>query len=285
MSAKVLPQRHCFDERYAQKKGHLHQFIQVSSSKLISAYFDNLNNEFVGLTDYTLSEELNWNSAYKTLEQLLPQAEFQQAKKVSLCIADSLYTLVPLALFDEKELETYLNFNHSVDEKEALQFSYSIVESLSTVIVYAIPRTIHYLLKAKLPLFNSFHLGFPLLESTLLQSKAENNLFLHIQNRRFEIIYAPLHKLHYFNSFQYKNAEDLIYFLLYAMEQLNLDQEVINLIVLGEIEKESQVYELLYRYIKNVNLAKRTENIRFSKVLSEIPSQYYYSIFNQHLCE
>jgi hypothetical protein len=69
------------------------------------------------------------------------------------------------------------------------------------------------------------------------------------------------------------------------MEQLDLNRELVELTLWGEVEKNSSIFELLYRYIKTVKISERPKGVDFSTVFSELPNQYHYSLFNQHLCE
>lgn len=56
----------------------------------------------------------------------------------------------------------------------------------------------------------------------------------------------------FYNSFQYKNKEDLLYYILLVYKMLELDTNSYPLILSGMIEKESEIYHLLYQYIRNV---------------------------------
>ncbi len=56
----------------------------------------------------------------------------------------------------------------------------------------------------------------------------------------------------YYNSFHYKNKEDLLYYIMLVYKMLNLQTDSYPLILSGMIEKESEIYHLLYQYIRNV---------------------------------
>lgn len=284
MKFTIEPQHHLFDESYSQKKAQLSTFIQLSSSQLFIAKFDESNHQYVALDDYLLSDKADWFKAQKELEKILPAQDFQSGKQSKLVISDALYTLVPTTLFDEENLSDYLIFNHTLNDPDQYKYHFDKLESFDAVIVYAIPRGLEFLLKAKLPAFQQYHFATPLLEALGLQQKTKEDFCIHIQKSRFDLIYIIDNKLHFFNSFAYESAEDFIYYLLYVMEQLQLDREKINLHLSGEIEKESSIYKLLYTYIRNIQFTKRTDHLRFSPVLKDLPDHYYFSLFNQHLC-
>ena len=61
-------------------------------------------------------------------------------------------------------------------------------------------------------------------------------------------------KLQFYNLFSYKTGEDFIYFLLAALEQLKLNPERAEVVLMGAIEKNFQLYDLVFRYIGEAGL-------------------------------
>jgi hypothetical protein len=61
-------------------------------------------------------------------------------------------------------------------------------------------------------------------------------------------------KLVFFNSFAISSPEDALYFLLFSLEQLNLDPESLKLRLLGEITEDDRLYEFCTEYFENVSL-------------------------------
>lgn len=57
---------------------------------------------------------------------------------------------------------------------------------------------------------------------------------------------------HYYNSFHYKNKEDLLYYILLVYKMLNLEPNSYPMILSGMIEKDSEIFHLLFQYIRNV---------------------------------
>ncbi len=280
----VTPQQHFFDQTYQEKQDQLQTFLQLSQHNLLLARFDEQTKRYVAFEQYSLGDQDDWHSVQRKLEPIFQQEQLQKGKSINLSFSSSLYTFVPKALFDEQKLEEYLTFNHDLNANSSLRFYYNSIDCFDTVVVYAIPRGIDFLAKAKLPTFNWFHHSLPLSEAIHFDSSNQSKLNIHIQKQCFDIVYAPDGKLRFFNSFTYKSAEDFIYFLLYVMEQLELNRETTTLKLFGEIERNSSIYKLLYTYIKEVEIAERSKEVNFSSVLSEIPQHYYYNLFNQHLC-
>jgi hypothetical protein len=93
-------------------------------------------------------------------------------------------------------------------------------------------------------------------------------MFVHMGSEHFEIIIVQNQHLLLFNSFDYKTPEDLIYYLLFTAEQLNMNPESFNLEFLGIIDEESPFFKIAYKYIRNVSLfdvSDLQKNNSFSK--------------------
>lgn len=284
MTLPLTPQLRFFDERFGGKTAKLKHFLHLSRLQLTSCFFNDVTQTYISFEQYDFKKADDWVDALRNLEKIIPQPEYQTQKDLQVCISNNLYTLVPQALFEEKELETYLSFNHPIEENHQLKFHFTKLESFDAVIVFAIPRSLEFMLKAKLPPYKLLHFASPILEAVGLSKPKPNELLVHVQNEQFEVIYAPNGKLNFFNSFQYQSKEDFIYYLLYVMEQLQLEREQSTIILVGEIEKDSAIFKLLHTYINEVTLGEKPKNVEFSAVLSQLNNHSHFSLFHQHLC-
>ena len=75
----------------------------------------------------------------------------------------------------------------------------------------------------------------------------------------------------------------MLYFVLFCFEQLNISTENINATIYGNIKEDDERYKLLYDYIKNITLGKRSDYFKFPKEFKEI-QQEFYSLFTSILC-
>ena len=81
----------------------------------------------------------------------------------------------------------------------------------------------------------------------------------------FEIIAIKQGALLLYNTFEYHTKEDYIYYLLFTLEQLQLNPETIQLVLLGLINKEDDIYSITYKYIRNVSFGNRMDTYNFTK--------------------
>ena len=76
--------------------------------------------------------------------------------------------------------------------------------------------------------------------------------------------------LNFYNSFNYKSNEDILYYLLFSLDQLSLDKEKNLISCYGKITLDSELYELLYSYIKNIEIqeSKFSDNDEYNNLIN-----------------
>ncbi|MDX1471648.1 MAG: DUF3822 family protein, partial [Flavobacteriaceae bacterium] len=57
----------------------------------------------------------------------------------------------------------------------------------------------------------------------------------------------------FYNMFEVETQEDLIYHLLFTMQQLGLDVEETPVRIMGGIEQHDHNFEIVYKYVRDVD--------------------------------
>jgi hypothetical protein len=69
------------------------------------------------------------------------------------------------------------------------------------------------------------------------------------------------------------------------LEELQLNPESIEMTLLGEIDKSSSIYEVLYKYIRNIDFIERNDFYSYSYAMDELPAHFFYNLLNVGSCE
>lgn len=229
-------------------------------------------NRFVGLGDFRAPFE----EVIHSVDWL--RNSFHSARVI---ISNSRSTLIPAALFSKEESLSYLDFNFEKNDQEEI-FNDEL-RNLQIRSVYCIQGDQYKMLKSYFPDAAISHVSTVLIESLFTHFKnlfGQGKIFLNVRTGEFDLIIFKGKGLQYFNSFKFKVSEDLLYFLIFVMEQLNLNPEETPLVLLGDTEKKSELFDLVFRYVRNVEFVVRNETCSYSYVLNEIPSHKYYTLFN-----
>ena len=258
-----------------------HISIQLSLDGFSFVIYNKIQNELGAFAVYEF--ENNSITPFKHLElieQLFNQDDLLQLKYESVSVThfNNLVTQVPHPFFNKEHLAQYLQNTVKVLKNDFI--TYDEVINTEIINVYIPFVNINNFLLDKYGVFIYKH------SSTILIEKLLNNYknlegdycFVNVSKNNLDIVVLKNKKLELFNSFNFTTKEDFIYYILFTAEQLNLNPEELNLVLLGDIEKESELFTILYQYVRNVTFYKPTN---FPSILNEISSHSYFTLLNQ----
>jgi hypothetical protein len=262
--------------------------IQLSQDGFSFCVFDINRNKYCGIEVYefnNVSSVIALNAILRDLVQTNDwlQAEFE---KTEIIFETSKSTLVPVALFDHNHVADYLKLNHPPDLGEVIGNDH--LRQLDAENVFSLPDTLLATLREHFPGTGIHHFSSSLIESLLIRYKnLDSNpiVFTNVRKSWLDIMVISKGKLQFFNSFRYKEKEDFVYFLIFVFEQLNLNPENTELKLMGEIPKVSPLFDLTFRYIRNVGFVERSNGSLYSYIFDEIPHHYYFNLLNLQHCE
>ncbi len=257
--------------------------IQFSLDGFSFSVFDLELQEFILFVSY------EFNSKKNSPENLLIQVKqvftseqilFLQFEKVLVIHVNNLASFVPFSLFDEDHLETYVKFNNKIYNSDFFVYDYVLNHDMVAVFVPYVH--INNFLIDQFGSFEYKHYSSILVENLLnnYASKDQSNCYINVSKSHFEIIISQQKKLRLYNTFEYSTVEDFIYYVLFALEQLNLDVENIQVDLLGLINKKSALFEVLYTYIRNVRLLNYIPNYNSVLEIDNMVQRENFCIFN-----
>ncbi|MBC8265768.1 MAG: DUF3822 family protein [Flavobacteriales bacterium] len=259
-----------------------HLSVEVGLNNLSFCLFDTLSFTYVLLKEF----EFNANGISKSCKiikdiiasESLLQKEFYSS---SLALNHFPSTLVPIPFYKEEKNKEILKFNHEVYE-EILSDKMQQMEAIN---IYSIPRELLTLIHEYFPNTQIKCNSSILIEQLLLQNKSnEEKVYTLVKNNILEICILKQDRLQLHNSFLISTKEDILYYLLFALEQMGMSGEKIELILIDDILKSDEKYNLLYEYVRDISFVNRSEKLNFSKELDSIKSHQYFCLFSQLLC-
>jgi hypothetical protein len=230
--------------------------IQVSLNGLSFCILDTIGKTILKSDRMVFENKLSPQELRENLEQLLKTHDLDSSEFSEIVVVHSnnLFSLVPKSLFDPKEMANYLKFNTKILANDHI--AYDALNNYDMVAVYVPFVNINNYVFDLFGEFEYKHNATVLVEA-LLNNSATNKeaiCYAHIEGQQLDITIIEQKKLLLYNSFTITSKEDFIYYLLFTLEQLKLDTERINLQLFGAIEKGDDLYQLCYKFIKNVSL-------------------------------
>ena len=237
-----------------QKKQNKKLSIQVSLNGLSFCILNRVTNEICYFKKIDFEKQLDPTKVLSRIESFYEQEKQldQTVDEVVLLFNNALFSLVPVDLFDEENAASYLKFNTRILKTDFIAFDRINEDFVNVYIPYT--NIINFFFD-KYGEFEYRHSLSVLIESLLSLPRTSDGpkMFLHAQQQIFELVVIENGKLIFANSFEYETKEDFLYYLLFTAEQLHLDTEKFELILLGDINKDSEEYKISWDYIKNIS--------------------------------
>ncbi len=289
MPLSIKPYLSYLDKSF--KDSHTRSYImamQLNLHGLAFFLFNPEKNKFLGLEAYRFDEPKQANDIPGIFDLILnhhPWFAFPYLDFYFL-IQNNYSTLIPDPLFDKQNKNLYLGFNQPFREDHRIVFDQ--LKNTQTANVYYLANPIAEKVKEFWPNVHIYHYSSALIEGLSVNFKNKmdpNNLFIDCHEDNFDLVYFKENRLFYFNNFNYRTKEDFIYFLLSSIEQLMLNPEEVQLIMMGQMDKASPEYEMIYQYIRHSKFIERNENFHYSYVLDDVMHYKYYTLYNLLQCE
>jgi hypothetical protein len=80
-------------------------------------------------------------------------------------------------------------------------------------------------------------------------------VLLSINNFYFDMVVKKRGQLYFFNRFQFTTKEDFIYFIIMTLQKLEIISSDVEIVIIGKIESQSSLNELIRRYFEDVRFA------------------------------
>ncbi|MDG2173481.1 MAG: DUF3822 family protein [Flavobacteriaceae bacterium] len=258
-----------------EKTSNIKLSIHISLNGLSFCIIDLISNEIDFLRTYSLSKNTTPKELLKTLKKGFKENNelSNSFSSVKIIHYNNLSTVVPEPLFDKNNALSYLKFNSKILQNDYA--AYDEIFNNECVNVYIPYVNINnYIFK----MFDSFvynHYSSIILEKVKLNEKntITPSLYLNINSNHMELIYFVKNKLIFYNRFDFSTKEDIIYYLLFTIDQLKLNPEEIPLVITGNISEDDDNYKIIYEYIRNVstfNSEINQENKFYNSLKSDI---------------
>ena len=172
-------------------------------------------------------------------------------KQVNVVCVTSQYTLVPAAVFQEKQKAELLAFTFSSPEGRCLS---NELKDEPAELVFGVDEDVYEFCSRSLVNPRFVHHVGPLLSLWKKQSRARlpRQLYVVLHRRRMDVACYAQGNLLFVNSFEYEHTDDILYYILYVWKQAGLDQEKDQLLLAGKSSSRMRVLERLRTYLRHV---------------------------------
>ena len=249
--------------------------IHISLNGLSFSIVDLISDEIIFYKKHVFIKKTTPKNLLKELKKYFKETpELNDTfSSVKIIHYNNLSTVVPEVVFDKNNALSYLKFNSQILQNDYV--AYDQIFNNECVNVYIPYVNINNFIFKKFDSFIYNHYSSIILEEVKSNEKNSINpsLYLNMGLNHIEVIYFQNNKLIFYNTFDYSTKEDVIYYLLFTIDQLKLNPEKTPLVISGSISVDDEYYEIIYKYVRNVSLYNsniKSDNAYYDDLKSDI---------------
>lgn len=192
------------------------------------------------------------------------------------------FTLVPSSFYDADRAKEMLDFNVGGTEGE-LVFTNDVDD---IKLIYSVPAELKTAIDKIFPNHNFKHIGYSSMKLFFSHFQLKNaDVFLNLHPGQTEVLIKKDKKPVLYNMFKTQNDEDVLYYLLFSIEQFDLNPLTLKLFISANKETNSSLFTAVKKYIKHVDFTVSDKLIIRKEAFEQLPHHYYFSVLNRLLCE
>jgi hypothetical protein len=264
-------------------------FLSIEDKNLRVAVVDANEKKCMVLEDYRFSGVVSRHDTIQQLNTVLEGHLVLRAGywgQVALVARNGGFSYVPDEYFDETQKSSYLYFNpNSLENMDLYNYRHTQNGLCS---VFQVEQEFVDWAKKAYPNkeVKVLHQADVFLATALkeVNPSYETNIFIDIENRYMNMLIVQGGRVLLYNRYYYQSPQDFVYFLLFAIDELQINTETCQTLLYGEISKDSGIFNLLNKYIKNVDFGHRPKEMGFSYKFDEVLDHRYFDLYNAYEC-
>lgn len=173
----------------------------------------------------------------------------QDYKEIKVALLNNQFNIIPNEYFEkEKDAQKWLEFNAHVFEED--QIKETNVAHQEAKLIYAFPLELEQFLQEKFEDFKLRNASEVFVNSFQIDSD-NPQVFVNVHLNQIELLIFKDAKLYFYNIFEVETKEDIVYYILNSLEQLQLDPNLIELYYFGWT-LEDVALKMLMNFVRHV---------------------------------
>ncbi len=272
------------DRSYSKDNSkNYHLSIQVDPDGVCFCILDIESNHYIVFKKYEFEKINNVDTLTDKLEQIIDEDDCLNTSfgSTSMIFLTQKSTFVPDIFFDELNLRDYFEFNHVLEELDEIH--YNPLNEIKACNVFALPTYVANLFYNKFRGIHYFQQATPFVKTILKDFSLPSGIHLNLNAGFFDIAVKKEGKLILYNTFLYQNDTDLLYYVLFIINQLKIDAQTIPMTLCGELSDRIAYQEALSKYVPNM-MYLEPASPSFSGIFERINRHKYFNLFYLFNC-
>lgn len=256
-----------------------------------AAVADAGRNKFIALEEYELTNIFTPLQAAQQLQEILKPHPFLGHggwKAIRVAVKNQSFTLVPETLFEPKAAADYLRLNCTLDtyHEEVLSYHHSAIEAVN---IFAVDK---YLINTLSETYSEKPIQYVHQTSALItallhygERNSQMKVYGYVEKNSLTLLIIRDGALIFCNMFHYNTPEDLLYFLVFVMQEQKLNPDKDPVTIWGDITHDSALFTLMRKYIRQVHFGARASGVAYSYKLEEQFEHRFLDVYSLHFAE
>ena len=229
---------------------------------------------------HAVFDEQECESSYEKFKERLKTDAYLKLAYHSVKVAAHTQHIVfvPQELFNESEVALHTKF-FADEDTQTVYVQPSLAQNLHTV--FSLPQSLEKVVNEIWPNSTKLQQSSSLFE--LANNVAGDSIIIDFTVGSFQFLYLKEGKLVFTQSYQFEDIEELTYYLLLIVNQLNIDVQQTAVKTVGIIHEDDAKWNLLAQYFNKVDLLEIDLNLD-TNILDDMPSHYYTSLLALQQC-
>ena len=279
-----MPFQELFDETLNLNSTEKYELaVQLSASSIAFCILDKIRNKYIMLRSFE-AEDDNYYTTSK-IDEIIQNDDFLNCtyKKTTIIAVVEKSTLVPIQLYDPGKKDEYFRLNYLLENNAVILTNKISVPEAYTV--FEVSKSVNDAVASRYPNITPVHHLKPLLNHVYRAGRnfKDDYIHLHIEKDFFNLIILNSNDLKFCNSFNYRNINDILYYVMNVLKSFEINQET-TIHLSGLAEKYDDLTSAFYAYIRRLKLSQPSGNFSFSYVFNESVLHRYINLFNLPNC-
>ena len=110
-------------------------------------------------------------------------------------------------------------------------------------------------------------------------------VFINIHTGFFEITVIQGQRLLYLNAFKYSAPSDVLYYVIFVLEQLGFVPSEEKVTLMGDITESSVIYSQLKMYCGSLQFSEKPDELKYGEAFTGIAMHNHFILLNIPICE
>ncbi|RZL36171.1 MAG: DUF3822 family protein [Pedobacter sp.] len=225
-------------------------------------------------------DEQECESGYQKLSERLEADSYLKLnyKHVKIAAHTSNIIFVPHELFSEDNIEVYTKYFEEADSK-TIYVQPTLQQAFNTI--FSLPISLEKVIEKNWQESTKVVQNAGLIE--LAAKVVHQTLIIDFTVGSFQLIYIKAQKIAFMQSYQFDDIEELTYYLLLIVNQLDINTKETGVKVCGIINEDDDKWNCLSQYLGKPDFLVLDTPLN-TNILDDMPAHYYTSLLALQQC-